>query len=247
MSDDLVHGADADADALREYAARYPEVVAAGSVRGALQAAADRAGLGLAVELTSSPGWRHVAAKVEAGGGRSADVIMLNGAERHFAVDCWVGGIHMATGRARDLAEVAGAFHAWVQGAGVRELTARWPFLRTWELAEAHERGEADAVEARWRMMQRGPVPERDADFRDLVRAAFAQPRLRALSPGKSMWWFTLSRLAAQPVTGDFPRTRPLGRGRFEVTLADRSVRVADGAAAAVAVNLDNLPPDVAR
>ncbi|MBV6696049.1 hypothetical protein KV557_02775 [Kitasatospora aureofaciens] len=56
------------ADPMHEYATLYPEVVRAGSVQNALQAVADRAGHGLPVELTSSTGWRHVAAKVEADG-----------------------------------------------------------------------------------------------------------------------------------------------------------------------------------
>ncbi|MFI9366234.1 hypothetical protein ACIG5E_35050 [Kitasatospora sp. NPDC053057] len=126
-----------DADPLHEYATLYPEVAEAGSVRGALQAAADCAGHELAVELMSSGCWPLVAAKAQAGG-REATVVMLGGGERQFAVDCWANGIHMASGRAQDLAVVAGAVHAWVRaGAGVRELTARWPCLRTWELAEA--------------------------------------------------------------------------------------------------------------
>jgi hypothetical protein len=43
-------------DPMDEYATLYPEVVQAGCLRSALQAVADRAGHGLAVELTSSPG-----------------------------------------------------------------------------------------------------------------------------------------------------------------------------------------------
>ncbi|MEU4115505.1 DUF6193 family natural product biosynthesis protein [Kitasatospora sp. NPDC028055] len=241
-------GAEADTDPLRAYAALYPEVVAAGSVRGALQAAADRAGLELAVELTSSPGWRKVAAKAESeteADGRSATVVTPGGGERVFLVDCWLGWIHMARGRALDLADVAAVFQAWVRGSGVRELTARWPFLETWDLAEAHERGETEAVAARWRMMQRGPLPHRDTELLDLIRAAHAQPRLRALSPGKSMCWFTLSRRAAHPDVGDFPRTRSLGGGRYELMFPDRSVRVVEGTEAAVAVILANLPQDL--
>ncbi|MFF4165225.1 hypothetical protein [Streptomyces sp. NPDC001741] len=57
----------APGDALRLYATLYPDVVRAGSLRNALQTVADRAGYDLAVELTASPGWRYVAAKVTAG------------------------------------------------------------------------------------------------------------------------------------------------------------------------------------
>ncbi|MGW4692481.1 DUF6193 family natural product biosynthesis protein [Kitasatospora cineracea] len=227
---------------LHEYAALYPEVASAGSLRNALQAVADRAGLGLTVEPTSSPGWRYVAAEVEADG-RSTNVLMAS-SERKFSVNCWAYGVHRPSGSSQDLSEVAGAMRSWHQGSRVCELTAQWTFLRTWELAEAHERGEA--VPARWQMMRRiaAAYAERrqDTEWRDLVQAAFQQPRLRALSPGKAMYWFTISRRAAPPICNDLPRTRPLGNGRFEVTFANGRVQEVDGAAAAVAVIVDSLP-----
>ncbi|QKW17846.1 hypothetical protein HUT16_01105 [Kitasatospora sp. NA04385] len=229
---------------LHAYAAHYPEVADAGSLRDALQAVMDREGPGLTVELTSSPGWRHVAAEIEAGD-RLVNVLMAKN-ERCFLVDCWARNVHMASGKSRDLSEVAGAMRSWHAGSRVRELTAQWPFLRTWELAEAHERGEA--VPARWAMMRRSAAADtrtrHAADWRDLVEAAFEQAPLRALSPGRSMWWFTLSRRAEPPICSDFPRTRPLGSGRFEVTFADRRVQEVDGAAATVAVIVENLPDD---
>ncbi|MGW1225329.1 DUF6193 family natural product biosynthesis protein [Streptomyces sp. NPDC001515] len=225
---------------LHAYAAFYPEVAEAGSLRSALQAVVDREEPALVVELTSSPGWRYVAAEVRADD-LSAGVLMADG-ERCFLVDCWARDVHMASGSTQDLAEAAGALRTWVQGAGVRGLVARWGFLRTWEPAEAHERGEA--VPARWRMMRRSAARGQDADWRELVEAAFAQPRLRALSPGRSLFWLTLSRRAEPPACHDLPRARPLGQRRFEVRSADGRVQEADGAAAAVAVILRGLPDD---
>lgn len=49
MSEQLVGGA-APNDLMHEYVTLYPEVVQAGSLQNALQAVADRAGHGLAVE-----------------------------------------------------------------------------------------------------------------------------------------------------------------------------------------------------
>ncbi|MFC8538138.1 DUF6193 family natural product biosynthesis protein [Streptomyces sp. NPDC057249] len=229
---------------LRTYVALYPEVARAGSLQNALQAVIDRAGPGLTVELTSSPGWRYVAAKSETDS-RSANVLMAKD-ERHFSVECWARNVHMASGGTQDLSEVAGAMRSWHEGSTVRALTTQWPFLRTWELAEAHECGEA--VPARWEMMRRPAAARggrgRDTEWQDLVQAAFEQPRLRALSPGRSLYWFTLSRRAAPPICSDLPRTRPLGNGRFEVTCADGRVQEVDGAAATAAVIVDNLPDD---
>lgn len=224
-----------------EYATVYPEVVQAGCLRSALQAVADRAGHGLAVELTSSPGWRHVAARVEAEG-RSVNVLMAS-RTRSFSVDCWTGGIHMASGSTRTLSEIAGAMHSWLQGPSVRELVAQWRFLRTWEPAEAHERGEA--IPVRWRQLRETAARMQDAGLHELVEAAFAQPRLRVLSPGRSMYWLTFSRRAVPPICRDLPGAMPIGNGRYRVGFADGELHEVDGAAEAVAVILDGLPDDV--
>ncbi|MGW4937104.1 DUF6193 family natural product biosynthesis protein [Streptomyces sp. NPDC004166] len=180
-------------DAVRRYAPLYPEVVGSGSLVNALQAVADRVGYALTVELTSSPGWRRVAAQVSFED-RSATVLMARH-ERSFSVDCWAGGVHMATGLSSDLSEIAGALHAWLRVPRVRELVAQWPFLRTWELAEAYECGET--VSVRRRQLREAAERRQDAALRAFVETAFAHPRLRVLSPGRSMHWVTFSRRAA--------------------------------------------------
>ncbi|MFJ8585185.1 DUF6193 family natural product biosynthesis protein [Streptomyces sp. NPDC093595] len=88
----------------------------------------------------------------------------------------------MASGSTHDLHEVAGALHSWLHGPRVRDLVAQWPFLRTWELAEAHERG--DAVAVRWRRLRETASRRPDTGLYALVEAAFEQKRLRVLSPG---------------------------------------------------------------
>ncbi|MFF9869634.1 DUF6193 family natural product biosynthesis protein [Streptomyces sp. NPDC013953] len=240
MSEQLSGDAAPD-DPLHKYVALYPEVVRAGSLQNALQAVADQAGYGFEVELTSSPGWRHVAARVGADG-RSANVLMVLD-ERSFSVDCWTGGVHMASGSTHDLYEVVGVLHSWLQGPRVRELVARWPLLRTWELAEAHERG--DAVAVRWRRLRETASRMPDTGLYELVEAAFDQERLRALSPGRSMYWLTFSRRAAPPICADLPAAMPIGNGRYRVRFADRRVQEVDGAASTVAAILEDLPDDV--
>jgi hypothetical protein len=227
-------------DPMHEYATLYPEVVQAGSLQNALQGVVDRAGHGLTVELTSSPGWRYVAARVAADG-FSANVLMARG-ERSFSVDCLAGDVRMATGDTDDLSEVAGAMRSRLQGPRVRELVEQWPFLRTWELAEAHERGEA--VQVRWRQLREAAGRLQDTALHELVEAAFEQLRLRVLSPGRSMYWLTFSRRASPPICHDLPRAMPVGNGRYRVRFADGRVQEVDGAAEAVAVILDGLPDD---
>ena len=85
-----------------------------------------------------------------------------------------------------------------------------------------------------------------NAELRVLVEAAFDQPALRALSPGRSMYWLTFSRRAAPPLCGDLPGVMPLGNGRYRVRHADGRLLEADGATEAVAAVLAGLPADVA-
>lgn len=225
---------------MHEYANLYPDVVRAGSLLNALQAEVDRAGCGLTVELTSSPGWRRVAAEV-ALGDRSANVLMAQ-RERAFSVDCWAGAVHMATGRSGDLSEVAGALHSWLKVPRVGELVTQWAFLRTWSLAEAHERGEA--VPERWRRLREAAARTQNTALHELVEAVFEQPRLRVLSPGRSMHWVTFSRRAAPPICRDLPRVMPFGEGRYRVRFVDGRLQEVDSAAEAVAAIVDSLPDD---
>ncbi|WP_416874569.1 DUF6193 family natural product biosynthesis protein [Kitasatospora sp. SC0581] len=231
-----------EGDALRPYAAHYPDVARAGSLLNALRAQADRAGLRLGGEPAAEPGRRRTAARVTTGDRLTR--VGMTARERSFDVSCWVGGVHLATGSTGDLAEAAGAVATWQAGARLAELLARWPFLRTWGLAEAHERG--DAVPVRWRRLRESATHERrhETGLRELVEAAHAQPRLRALSPGRSMYWLTFSRRAAPPISYDLPRVAPLGDGRYRVRFDDGRLQDVDGAEAAVAAVVDALPDD---
>jgi Family of unknown function (DUF6193) len=227
-------------DHLLKYQPNYPDVVAAGSVLAALQAEADRAGYGFTAELMNVPGWRCVAAQVT-DGFRSTKVLMGQG-ERSFGVDCWAGGVWMATGRTPDLPDVAGVAHSWLQAPRVRDLVTHWPFLRTWELAEAHERGEA--IPVRWRHLRERAATDPRLRLAELVEAAHEQPRLRALSPGTSMWWLTFSRRAVPPISGDLPRVMQLNDGRYQVRFDDGRLEETDSAAQAIALVVDALPDD---
>ncbi|WP_393053676.1 DUF6193 family natural product biosynthesis protein [Streptomyces sp. LN549] len=164
---------------------------------------------------------------------------------RSFSVECWAGGVHMATGSTDDLSEVAGAMSSWLRPSGVRDLVAAWPFMRTWELAEAHERGEA--VPARWRQLRESTARRQDTMLHQLVEAAYEEPLLRTLSPGRSMYWLTFSRRAAPPICHDLPRVRPMRSGGYLVAYADGRQQEVNGAVEAVALILAGLPDDVRR
>ncbi|MFF0387532.1 DUF6193 family natural product biosynthesis protein [Kitasatospora sp. NPDC004615] len=224
-----------------EYAPHYPDVARAGSLRAALQAEADRAGLRLEGGPTETTAWRLTDAKVRSGE-RTVYVDLLPG-DRQFTVACYVREVRMASGRTDDLAAVAAAVADWQRPVPVRELVTRRPFLGTWELAEAHERGEP--IPVRWKQLLANRN-RRTKGLREFIEAAHAEPRLRALSPGMAMWWVTFSRRAEDPISHDLPMVRPLGEDRFEVRhrAEDRPPLTTTGVAATVAAVLDLLPED---
>ncbi|MEV7525082.1 DUF6193 family natural product biosynthesis protein [Streptomyces sp. NPDC091371] len=241
-------------DPLFRYAEFYPEVVRAGSLRRVLQAAADRAGGGLAVELLTPPAWRHVVARARAD---SRDVIVaMTLGRRSFAVDCRAEGSSMARGGSADLDDAAGALRSWLLlGLPVPDLVAQWPFLGAWDPVSGAGAGAAaaagsgsgepgDAVSVRWRQMRVAAAGPTHAGLYELVEAAFAEPRLRALSPRTSHDWLRFSRRATAPLCTDLPMVRPLGNGRYHVRTEDGRLRDTTGTAETLALLLDNLPRD---
>ncbi|OLZ69093.1 hypothetical protein AVW11_10855 [Streptomyces amritsarensis] len=105
--------------------------------------------------------------------------------------------------------------------------------------------GLGDTIGERWlRLRQRLGVRDR-SNLRELVEAAFAEPRLRALSPGTSVYWLRFSRRAAPPIFGDLPLARALRDGRYEVRTSDGRLQEAASTAAAVSLLVAALPADI--
>ncbi|MFB7180045.1 DUF6193 family natural product biosynthesis protein [Streptomyces sp. NPDC056257] len=225
---------------LRAYAESYPEIVRAGSLRNALQAAADRAGPGLTIELMPPPGWRHVVARARSGD-RCVIVSMTLG-RRSFSVDCRDDGARTAHGGTTDLSEAADATRSWLRGQDVPALVARWPFLGSGEPSGGDEPG--DAVSVRWRQLRTSAAAPPYASLYELVEAAFAEPRLRALSPRTSHDWLRFSRRATAPLCTDLPMVRATGNGRYRVRTSEGLLHDTTGTARTIALILDHLPGD---
>ncbi|MEU1404840.1 DUF6193 family natural product biosynthesis protein [Streptomyces sp. NPDC005728] len=96
----------------------------------------------------------------------------------------------------------------------------------------------------RWRQLRETTVRMQDSALHELVEAAFEQPRLRVLSPGRSMQGVTCSRRAAPPICRDLPGVMPIGGDRYRVRFADGRVQEVNGAVEAVSVIADGLPDD---
>ncbi|MER6197440.1 DUF6193 family natural product biosynthesis protein [Streptomyces sp. NPDC001586] len=225
---------------LRAYAEFYPDVVRAGSLRQALQAAADRAGHALTIGLMPPPGWRHTVARARSGD-RSVIVSMTLG-RRSFAVNCRTDGARTAHGNTTDLSEAAGATHSWLLGLPVPDLVARWSFLGSGEPSEAD--GPGDAVSVKWRRLRASAASPPYASLYELVEAAFTEPRLRALSPRTSHDWLRFSRRATAPLCTDLPMVRATGNGRYHVRTHGGLLHDTTGTAETIALILDHLPGD---
>ncbi|MGD3112876.1 DUF6193 family natural product biosynthesis protein [Streptomyces sp. YGL11-2] len=97
-----------------------------------------------------------------------------------------------------------------------------------------------DITEAAWARLLSS-----DGVDHELVRAAYAEPRLRQLFPLVGMWELHFSRCTEHPCTWDVPYIAPRKGGGFRVEGPSRSdvIGSADTAAEAVAMVARRLPP----
>ncbi|GGS34899.1 hypothetical protein Snoj_00360 [Streptomyces nojiriensis] len=105
--------------------------------------------------------------------------------------------------------------------------------------------GLGDSVEARWQRLRERIGVQDLSGIRELVEAAFAEPRLRVLSPGTSAYWLRFSRRATPPICFDLPLVRPLGNDHYEVRTSDGGLQEAAGAREAISLVVAALPADV--
>lgn len=223
------------------YARLYPEIGLAGSLQAAVQTVLDQATYGLTALPPSAPGWWDCATRV---GNDHRYVSTLAASEdRRFLMEFWDRGVMLAKAGTGDLPETARAIALWQRGAQLRELKAACPFVEYGPVAEAHERGEA--VEATWAIYR--TTSARHVDH-DLIEAAYAQPRLRALFPFHSHRTLNFSRCTGFPYTHDLPVIDPRPDGTYRVVWwHDRSpdgpaIGEADNPHEAVALIIAHLP-----
>ncbi|MFI5803643.1 DUF6193 family natural product biosynthesis protein [Streptomyces sp. NPDC051561] len=96
----------------------------------------------------------------------------------------------LSSGDTDDLTQVARAAHAWHTGADLPELHRAAPFLRPTGRYEVPDHDPLHLVESEWRALlaeSRKPA-EAGRRHRALVKAAYAEPRLRNLFPFTSHW-----------------------------------------------------------
>lgn len=214
----------------------YPDLVAAGSLAAAVILAAEHAGLDLDVRSPVEGRERLICASILTPRGRFG--INIGAVERWFITSLWSRGVELTRGSTKYLGDVVSAATRWACGASLSELCTAWPHLHLWELAQAHERG--DAVAFQWQQLRQ----HESASVRLLVEAAHAQPRLRMLFPFTSHHDLHFSRCTGFPYSWDLPFIQHLPGSRYLVPgpLRGTVIGEADDPAGAVALVLAGLP-----
>ncbi|GLW34521.1 DUF6193 family natural product biosynthesis protein [Actinoplanes regularis] len=201
---------------------RYPDVTAAGDLRGALQDTFDSTGIPLRAQHVESPGWvtTHAVVRVD---DREAYIHLVAG-DRAFGLSFWLQDFQMAGGRTANLREAASAIALFLAGTGLRDLSASRPFVRFGPVAEAFERGAAEAIAARWRQLLDAP-PARARHLHRLqafLVAAADEPRLRALYPFTSHHDLGFRQSVPSSRSRALAWVRPYGEDRYLISGPDR-------------------------
>ncbi|WP_354644519.1 DUF6193 family natural product biosynthesis protein [Kitasatospora camelliae] len=170
---------------------------------GGLAASLNRtaARLGLALAAPAHPDQRR--AEYADGDGSRVVVADLYRAPGYW-MQCHRQGAWLAFGVAEDLAGVVTAAAAWMGGAGVERTRQAAPFIRFRDWALAHEREPLDPVELAWQhqldWMHLSPDAYRPrARSLAMLEAAYADPRLRRLTPVFSHFTLRLSSTTTFP------------------------------------------------
>jgi len=214
-----------------------------------LASVASELGLSLGEILTSDSDPYRSAGVESLTPDRNPSWIVLGSVERWFIFSGWWQGVELIRGSTQDLGEMARALDAWRHGARIREIHNVATFVKVWELAEAHERGPAEAVTVKWRQLLERL--RQDADRLELARsvlalaeAAFSEPKLRQLYPFTSHWSLHFTTCTGFPFSWDVPFVDPLSAGRYLVSGPSRGISVgeADTPEGAVAMVVAGLP-----
>jgi len=207
-------------DTGRSTAERYPDVVAAGSLAAALDAALRRRGSVLRSERGLYGAQSASYASVSSGD-RHAQIDMA-AQERLFLFSLWQKEIQIAKGQTSDLAHVASVIRAWLEKKqSGTDIAQQVPFVRVTDSGASYERG--TFVEDAWqRLLKDGLTPRKNDAFlwgelERFIHLASQRPELRRLLPYTSLFRFSVTP-RSRPPDNVVPVVWPLGNGRFVLT-----------------------------
>ncbi|MFZ3494862.1 DUF6193 family natural product biosynthesis protein [Streptomyces sp. 5.8] len=169
--------------------------------------------------------------------------ISLGSVERWFIFSGWSTGVKLVSGTTQDLGEMAQALEAWRNGLGLEDIREVSPFVEVSELAEAHEKGPAEAVAVKWRLLLEGLREEADSwdiahQTLKVAELAHAEPKLRQLLPFTSHYSLHFTTCTGFPYSWDVPFIDPLGDGRYRVCGPAQGTVIAETDTAEHAISL---------
>ncbi|MCZ4098007.1 DUF6193 family natural product biosynthesis protein [Streptomyces sp. H39-C1] len=227
----------------------YPDLTAAGSLAAALALAGAEQGLDLETVLSNDSDPLRTAGVTSTAPGREPCWIFIGSESRWFNINGLRQGVQLLSGSTSDLEELSRAAAGWRNGAGLREIQKAAPFIVVSELAEAHERGPAEAVAVQWRLLLKDLRQEAyqlalARQTLALAEMASAEPKLRQLYPFTSHWSLRFTTCTGFPYSWDVPFIDPLSDGRYRVCGPSRGTVVgeADTAEEAIFMVVEGLP-----
>lgn len=187
-----------------EPALLYPDIAAAGSLGSALRAAAAGLGIDLEVQVTASSPLMH--AVVPSTQPHRAPMIVSGWSyEPQWSVSCReADGLPLLHGVTRDLGEIARLGQAWRAGVPLSGIAAVAPFVRPSGRFEVPDRDPSRVIASEWQHMLTDAAEAEWPEYRSLVTAAYAEPRLQALYPYTSHYTMRFSP-SPRPRLGDVP------------------------------------------
>ncbi|MDT0475977.1 DUF6193 family natural product biosynthesis protein [Streptomyces sp. DSM 41014] len=228
---------------LRADASLYPDLASAGSFAGALETVAAELGLSLGRILVDGSDPYRSAGVENTVADRDVCWISLGSVDRWFFFSGWSRGVQLVSGATQDLGEMARALEAWRNGLRLKEIREVSPFVEVTELAEAHEKGPAEAVAVKWRLLledlrQESERLELARRTLKVAELAHAEPQLRRLLPLTSHWSLHFSTCTGFPYSWDVPFIDPMSDGRYRVCGPSRGTVIGETETAEHAITL---------
>ncbi|GAA1382052.1 hypothetical protein GCM10009661_59660 [Catellatospora chokoriensis] len=161
-------------------------------------------------------------------------------------INGWGQGIWMVSGSTDDLAEVIKAAVAWRDGVPLSEIGHVAPFVKVTQRGAAAEKGPEHVVAGEWAGLLQHAETAGWPEFRALVMAAHAEPKLRQLYPYTSHWLLGFSTTTGYPFSPTMVCLAVSSESRYGAYGPGRSV-LGEAATAEEAVRIaaNHLPADL--
>lgn len=167
----------------------YPDVAARGSLGAALQAVAEEGGFSVPVTASTSDPLRSAVVHSTLPHRRPL-CISSSATERQWSIrgEGSIAYAPLVQGDTGDLAQVARAARAWLDGTSLSDMRRAAPFVHLTGRFEVPDHDPVRLTESQWQGLRTEASAGGSPGFHALVEAACAEPALRSLYPFTSHW-----------------------------------------------------------